>query len=285
MTGHELLAQVLDSETAAEATLDDCIVLLNGALRLKADMDPELLSEVEHWLFSQWEALEPIAAPWPTAPQLAQLTNGYDGWYSVALYPDNSNLRQDAHVIELPIHKEVAMSEFVGDKEFIEVEKHPSPAGVEVPGAPLEMPESVREEVAGMVEAAVIDNIAGLGIAGLAAKTVRQLKAMCRLLSCRIGGRKAEIVARLAGLAELTEMVPEPKAPVGDPQRYAVSMAELLPSLVHRTSDGRWYLKEHKVVFLATSTTEAWACKGINAKVWAKYEGLVMLVPAVTIVD
>ncbi len=233
----DLLGQVFGTETAEDATYDDCVELLGGSLRMGVVMAPELRVGV------------------------------------TAFLADAAN--EAASLVE----EEVDV--FTGDKEFVEVEKHQSPAGVEV--AP--------KEAVPVLEVAMIANIAALGNMGLTAKTVRQLKAMCRLLEVKIGGCKAEIVARLACLAGL-EPVPWTKAPeaeepvAGDPTKHLVSLAELLPRLSHRTSDGRWYLKGYRINFVLESNGRVlkWSQKGIVPKKWTKFAGEAMLVPAVIVV-
>ncbi len=263
--GRSLLTRVLklSAEQVADATEEDCVNLLDGALRLGVSTlkkDVELETEVLEFVTAALDAEEAANEIEFTRKETtvsSQVEAAAERQHKAA-----DQMMQDA--IEAT-KRSIA--------EMLAKEAAEAPEQLEV--AP--------ETAAGTLEVAVIENIWALGTEGLARKTVRQLKALCRLLSAKVGGRKAEIVARLAQLAELNEM-PKAKAPVGDPKKYAVTIAELLPSLVHRTSDGRWFLKEHKVAFLKTDTTRAWACKGIKPKTWAKYEGLVMLVPAVTIV-
>lgn len=270
MYAKDLLLRVFDADVVEGATYDDCVLLLDGAIRLGVAMDDDLSGEIITWLLDSYGLVG-----WPETPRVGQLVNGYDGWYGTVLYPEIVTLRQDAHVIELPAHtKEVAVSAFTGDKQFVQCEKHESPEGVVIPAV-------APEEAQAVVEAAVIDNIAALGREGLTAKTVRQLKAMCRLLSVRIGGRKAEIVARLALLASIEE-VPEPEV-VGDATKYPVGIAELLPALQHVTSDGRWYLKDYRIAFRleVDGRILEWSQKGIVPRKWQGFAGTAMLVPAV----
>lgn len=274
----DLLLKVFAADVVEGATYNDCVQLLDGAIRFRVAMSDEVEDEVMTWLLDTYGPVD-----WPEEPRVGLLVNGYDGPRDLWQYslPDarfmRPPLRQDAHVIEFAANwfqrKETTVTDgFTGNKEFVEVEKHESPEGVEVC-------EIAPEEVTSMLEVAVIESIWTLGEEGLAAKTVRQLKAMCRLLSCRIGGKKADIVARLADLARLEET---PEA-VGDPKQYLVSLEELLPHLAHRTPDGRWYLKNYRINFVLELDGRVlrWSQKGLVPKKWTKFEGEAMLVPAV----
>lgn len=280
MSGQELLAQVFDTDTAAEATTDDCIELLDGALRLGVVMDSELMDAVETWLYQQWEEPVLVASVWPLAPRVGLLVNGCDErdddcWIAsyLLIHQVPSYLRMDAHIVEMP-RKEFAVPN--DDRQFIECQKHQAVGanqiGVPTTPVPLSAPEQRRE------------NAARKMLADAIAATKRAIE--------RLPAAKPDVAALVVETIAANKeafakvMVPQPEpAVIGDPQKYAVTIAELLPSLIHRTSDGRWFLKGHRIHYRldVEGRTIKWSSRGLHPKKWDRFEGTVMLVNAVVV--
>ncbi len=290
----DLLLRVFDADVVEGATYDDCVQLLDGAIRLGVDMDEELSNEIVTWLLDSYGPVD-----WPETPRVGQLVNGYDGDFGLFVYPIPPRMRQDAHVIEISRKETTVSSQFVAAAERRQdaVEQMMTDAIAATKRSIAEMldkkaaeaPERLEvtsEEAAAGLEVAVIENIWALGTEGLARKTVRQLQAMCRLISVKVGGRKAEIVARLAQLVEFEEVPEAEETVAGDPMKYLVTLAELLPQLAHRTSDGRWYLKGYRISFVLEVDGKMlkWSQKGLVPNKWTKFAGEAMLVPAVIVV-